>query len=474
MKTGAGLLELNGAATYDNQTIVNGGTLMVGGASAYSTARIGGDVYVDSGGKLGGFGRVDGNVTVAAGGYLTPGAPGGVFTVGALTLEQGSIAQFSFGAPGADFGTPGAGHSVSVLGDLTLNGARLDILNGGGYGPGLYRLFDYTGALTTTNGGITSTVPGQTIQTLSAAKQINLINTAGMPLAFWNADGLASPTQMGGGSGAWSATNPNWSNLNGSATGARYPADAFSIFGGAGTVTIDNTAGAVLAQGMQFASDGYRLNGDPLTLVAPAAGQPSEVRVGDGGATSASWTTTIDNVLTGNGLNKTGAGTLVLNGANTYTQGTRLSAGTLSVSTDANLGTAANGLDFQGGTLRVTGTAFQSTPRMITWGAAGGGFDIADAGNTYTVAQALSGAGGLNKLGAGVLVLSSNNGYTGPTRVAGGTLQVGDGGTAGPSPATPTSRPAPRWPSSAATGWSTAARCPARANCASKARAPWC
>ena len=148
-------------------------------------------------------------MTVAANGYLTPGAPGGVFTVGALTLEQGSTAQFSLGAPGADFGTPGAGHSVSVLGDLTLNGAHLDILNGGGYGPGLYRLFDYTGALTTTNGGITSTVAGQTIQTLSAAKQINLINTAGMPLAFWNADGLASPTQMGGGSGAWSATNPN-------------------------------------------------------------------------------------------------------------------------------------------------------------------------------------------------------------------------------------------------------------------------
>ena len=68
---------------------------MVGGASAYSTARINGDVYVGGGGKLGGFGKVDGNVTVAAIGYLTPGAPGGVFTVGALTLEQGSTAQFS-------------------------------------------------------------------------------------------------------------------------------------------------------------------------------------------------------------------------------------------------------------------------------------------------------------------------------------------------------------------------------------------
>ena len=450
MKTGAGLLELNGAATYDGQTIVNGGTLMVGGASAYSTARINGDVYVGGGGKLGGFGKVDGNVTVAANGYLTPGAPGGVFTVGALTLEQGSTAQFSLGAPGADFGTPGAGHSVSVLGDLTLNGAHLDILNGGGYGPGLYRLFDYTGALTTTNGGITSTVAGQTIQTLSAAKQINLINTAGMPLAFWNADGLASPTQMGGGSGAWSATNPNWSNFNGSATGARYPADAFSIFGGAaGTVTIDNTAGAVLAQGMQFASDGYRLNGDPLTLVAPAAGQLSEVRVGDGGATSASWTTTIDNVLTGNGLNKTGTGTLVLNGANTYTQDTRLSAGTLSVSSDANLGAASSGLDFQGGTLRVTGTAMQGTPRMITWGAAGGGFDIADAGNTFSVSQTLSGSGGLTSWAPARWRFCQTMTTPASPGSPAARCNSATGARTAASPATPSSRPAPPWPSTA-------------------------
>ena len=66
----------------------------------------------------------------------------------------------------------------------------------------------------------------------------------------------------------------------------------------------------------------------------------------------------------GNGLNKTGLGTLVLTGANTYDQ-TRLSVGTLSVSSDANLGAASGGLDFQGGTLRVTGTAFQSTARTI-------------------------------------------------------------------------------------------------------------
>ena len=39
----------------------------------------------------------------------------------------------------------------------------------------------------------------------------------------------------------------------------------------------------------------------------------------------------IGNALTGNGLRKTGGGTPVLTGANTYTTGTQLEAGTLSV-----------------------------------------------------------------------------------------------------------------------------------------------
>lgn len=432
-KTTSGVLELNGVNTYGGGTVVTAGTLMVGGASANSTARISSDVSVLSGGAIGGFGKVDGNVTVASGARLAPGASGGVFTInGNLTLAQDSILDYSFGAPGSDYGTPGAGHSVSVQGNLNLNGARLNALDGGGFGSGLYRLFDYTGTLTMTNGGITLSTPGQILQASATTKQLSLINLGNQELAIWNADRLASPTQMGGGSGTWSATNADWTNATGSLTGTRYPADAFSIFGGAaGTVTIENTAGVVQAKGMQFASDGYRLNGDPLTLVAPAAGQLSEVRVGDGGASSAGWTTIIDNVLTGNGLNKTGAGTLVLNDANTYTQGTRLSAGTLSVSSNANLGDAFGGLDFQGGTLRVTGTAMRNLNRDITWGAAGGGFDIADAGNTFSVNALLTGNGGLNKLGAGTLVLTNNNTYTGTTRVASGTLQLGNGGSYG-------------------------------------------
>lgn len=430
-KNTAGSLTLNGVNTYTGATQVSAGALLVGGSAVNAGARLNSAVTVANGASIGGFGQVNGNVAVQAGGRLAPGAPGGVFTVnGNLALAQGSQMDFFFGAPGSS-GAAGAGHSVQVNGDLTLNGAQLNVNDAGGFGVGLYRLFDYTGSLTANNGGITGLTTGQTLQMLSGSKQINLINAAGLTLNLWNADRTATPNQLGGGSGVWSRTSANWTDAGASVTSAFSPANAFAIFGGtAGTVTVDGGAGNVGASGVQFASDGYRLNGDALNLVAPSAGVLSELRVGDGSPASAGWTATLDNVVAGNGVNKTGLGTLVLTGANTYAQ-TRLSAGALSVSSDANLGAASGGLDFQGGTLRVTGTAFQSTARAITLGAAGGGLDIADAGNTFMVSQSLSGNGGLAKLGAGTLVLTGANTYLGTTSVAGGKLQVGDGATSG-------------------------------------------
>ncbi|XRD76236.1 autotransporter-associated beta strand repeat-containing protein [Dyella marensis] len=419
----ANALVLNGVNTYTGLTTVQGGSLTVGDA-AHAGASIGGDVSVASGASLGGFGTVAGSVTVQNGGHLAPGNPTGSLTVNSnLTLAQGSVLDFSFGAPGPDFTTPGTGHNVVVNGNLAINGATLNPIDAGGFGPGLYNLFTYGGTLTETNGGI-APPSGFTIQNLTASKQINLINTNGLTLNFWNANGLANSTRMGGGSGIWSVPQANWTDAVGAVTSSRQPADAFAIFGGdAGTVTVDNTGGAVTALGMQFANDGFHLVGDALGLVAPTPGALSEIRVGDGSAASTAWVATVDNTLTGLGFNKTGAGTLVLGGSNTYTQGTMLSAGTLSVSTDANLGAASAGLDFEGGILQVTGTAFQSTARAITLSAPGGGFDIADAANVFTVNQALGGTGGLSKLGAGTLVLTGANTYSGGTTVSAGTLQ---------------------------------------------------
>lgn len=137
--------------------------------------------------------------------------------------------------------------------------------------------------------------------------------------------------------------------------------------------------------------------------------------------------TAVSGVISGSGpLVKTGTGTMTLSGTNTYTGGTTFAGGTVSVSSDANLGGAAGSLTFNGGSLQVTGTAFTSTARAITLGAGGGTFDIADAANSFSVTQGMTGTGGLTKTGAGTLILSGANTYTGATTVSAGILDIQD------------------------------------------------
>ena len=150
----------------------------------------------------------------------------GTLTVdGNLTLAQGSLLDFEFGAPSVDFSTPGSSDSVSINGDLAINGATLTLNDTGSFGRGLYRLFDYTGSLSGSNGGLqlASPDPSYGLQYLTGDKQINLINTGGTTLNFWNANGLASGTTQGGGDGTWTATNSVWTDASGSVTGPMIP-----------------------------------------------------------------------------------------------------------------------------------------------------------------------------------------------------------------------------------------------------------
>ena len=429
-KQGAGTLTLSGTSDLTGATNVNAGTLIVNGALASAT------VNVASGATLGGSGSLTGAVTVASGATLAPGASTGngpvtgSLTVVSLTMNQGSTLAPALGAPGANFQTLGQGSSVTVTGNLDLNGAVLDVRNTGSFGPGLYRLFDYG---TLTNNSLTTSTAGISLQHLTGARQINLINTQGMALNFWNANGLASSTAQGGGTGTWSSTAPLWTDATGALTATMSPQPGFAIFGGAaGTVTVDENAATVQATGLQFASDGYQLTGDALTLAADVSHvAPVEIRVGDGSAASSAWTATLNNVIAGSdGLKKTGAGTLVLAGANSYTGGTTVAEGTLSVGQDSNLGAAGADVTLNGGTLQITGTGFaNSSTRHWQLGNAGGGIDIAVAGHSFTLGSALVGTGSLTKTGAGTLVLTGANSYIGGTTIGGGTLALGAGGS---------------------------------------------
>jgi outer membrane autotransporter protein len=427
MTISGGSETLAGVNTYTGPTVVAAGATLLVGDSAHATAQIAGDVNV-SGGTLGGYGTVLGSAVLSSGATLMPGAPSqaGSFTIGGnLTINDGSQLDFDFGVPGPNFSTPGQSDRVVVGGSLSIGSSTLNVNNLGNMGPGLYHLFSWGGTLSLTGGGF-APPSGMSLQILTTDRQINLIDTQGLTLNQWNANGLATASSMGGGSGIWSVDSNNWSDTMGQYIGPMSPQPAFAIFGGAsGMVTVDNTDGDVTATGLQFMSDGYRVNGDPLTLVGQNGSAPV-IRV-SGGANAV-----IDSLINGSGgINKTDAGTLVLTGANLYIGNTVLSGGELSVSSDANLGAAANALDFEGGTLQVTGTAYHSTARNIIWGIAGGGFDIADASNTFTVSQNLSGAGGLYKTGAGTLALTGSNSFTGGTAIALGTLQANSGSLQG-------------------------------------------
>ena len=124
----------------------------------------------------------------------------------------------------------------------------------------------------------------------------------------------------------------------------------------------------------------------------------------------------------GGSLVKVGTGTLTLSGANTYTGGTTILGGTISVSNDANLGGASGGLTLTGGTGTLQTTDSFASARPVTLGFAGGIIDTM--ANTLTLSGPIGGTGTLNKIGSGTLNLTGNNTYTGGTQVLAGTLSV--------------------------------------------------
>ena len=360
---------------------------MTGGALYVNGTQTGaGPATVGNGATLGGSGRLGGNVTVQSGGTLAPGGVGavpGTLTVGGdLTLQGGSTLAYSFGQAGV-VGGP-FNDLTNVGGNLALGGTlNVQTSAGGSFDPGVYRVINYAGTRSGTLALGTVPSPGNYFIQTSVDKQVNLVNTNGLTLNYW--DGAIGPKndgQVNGGSGVWTAngalTNDNWTGMDG-ALNAPWTQSAFAVFmGQSGIVSVDSIInGPLLTQGMQFAANGYTLVNntalDALTLVGvPVSGGPNEavIRVGDGTAGGTGYTATIAATLAGAAkLVKTDLGTLVLSGINTYTGGTAVNGGTLQVSQDSNMGALAGALSLNGGTLATTATF--DTARATTLGASG-------------------------------------------------------------------------------------------------------
>src|SRR5690606_33324276 len=180
------LIHLDTGYTFSAAS-VSGGTLLVNGTLGDGTIAV--DVL--SGGTLGGTGTIGGSVTVADG-VLAPGESPGTLTIaGDLLLDAGARLEFEFGE--ANFPGGPLNDLVEIGGDLVLDGTLdVTVTPGGSFTAGLYRIFDYGGALT--DGGLdVGAVPaGSAVFVQTAVPgQVNLVNTAGLSLNFW--DGSATP-----------------------------------------------------------------------------------------------------------------------------------------------------------------------------------------------------------------------------------------------------------------------------------------
>jgi len=244
-------------------------------------------------------------------------------------------------------------------------------------------------------------------------------------------------------------------------TGLNYLNGGYTVVTNDSSLGVASTAAAVLLSGgtivgnLTMALDNGGLNPRPIQLLNQGGGLAATVGL----------TLTVDGIITGgagtgpliigipastaNGnlagllpgsgpgtANLTpvyGTGTVSLTGANTYTGGTVLDTGVLSIGS-GSLGTG--GVTFNGGTLQWTGTSPDISAQTVTVNAGGATLDVN--GKTITLAGSI-GNGGFGALivtnsgapGVGGLYLNGGDSYTGGTVVASGAVLGGTGTIAG-------------------------------------------
>ncbi|WP_211259066.1 beta strand repeat-containing protein, partial [Tatumella morbirosei] len=391
-KTGTGRLTLSGTNTYDSGTEVDDGTLVRGSENAILTDT----TLTVNGGQLD-LGDWDFTTSQLSG-------TGGSVNLNAQNLTVDQAADTSYA--GALTGT----------GSLTKQGSGALALSGNS---------SYSGGTTLSAGEIdvgSSTALGSGDLTMAAdttlgfsATDVNLANNI-----------LLSDT------GTTIDTGSNTGTLSGVISG-----DQELTKNGSGTLILsgDNTysGGTALNTGEIAVGHSNALGSGELTMAADTIlGFISDKLTlannvllnGNGTAIDTHGNTgTLNGIVSGNtALNKTGDGTLVLNGINTYTGGTNLEAGEIDISNSASL--SSGDLTMADDTTLGFTTDNLDLANNITLN----GLNSAIATGNYseTLSGVISGVGQISKTGSGTLTLTGNNTYSGGTTLNGGEIAIGN------------------------------------------------
>lgn len=431
VKSGSGILTLSGSSTYSGGTTLSAGSLRVGSDSALGTGAL-----TLSGGRLS-------SASTSARTLANAVVVGGAATLGDPTLN--GVLSFT-----GTFGLGGANPLLTLDSDVTLSG----IVSNGGLRKSGAGTLTLSGANTYSGG--TSVLGG----VLSLA---SLSDDASGPLgaaSSWLA--LANGTLRYTGAGAATSTRELWidsgagtievANASGiltlnpsggtrsrnfTKTGAG-TLDLGGAFSGSGTLTVDG--GTLILRARSTSTGAAVVNAGTLVLSTPGLGK--------------ALATSLLTVRSGATVRVTGTNVLYTSNAPVDGIPILLDGGTLRFDYAAAAGHNHLGaITLRGGTLTGTsaGTPYASeystldagvtvdgSARSVISGAnAAHTFALAAGTNTFTVGStgdaqgidllvsaALSGGSALRKLGAGNMVLSAGNTYSGGTSVDAGTLTL--------------------------------------------------
>ncbi len=392
-KLAANTLTLSGTHTYTGGTTINGGSLKDG--VAQRTDPFGsGTITINSGGTLFGERTTFSNSMVISGG----------------TVRDNN------GFGGTYSGT------FSLLGDLSIAGANSISFTGAISGPGginnigtvttkLLGSNTYSGT-TTITAGIVRVGP-TTAGTLGTG---NVINNS--TLEFNRTDthsvsnvisGSGSVTKLGTGTLILTGAN-TYTGATTVSAGTLAISHASGLGGtGAGAGTTVASGATLDLQGVTVGAETLTLNGGTLATSTGSSSLSGDVAMGANSTASVAGSQlNLSGVVSGTGfsLTKTGSGSLIVSGANTYSGGTTISAGTLQLGAGGATGSILG---------NVTNNATLAFNRSV---------DV-------TFVGAISGTGAVTKLAANTLTFTGNNSYSGGTTISAGTLQVGTGNTTG-------------------------------------------